>query len=114
MPRDYRQYLEDIVEAADRIDRYVAGMDWAAFDADEKTVDAVVRNLEIIGEAARKLPDHVKSRANQIEWPKIVALRNLLAHEYFAVNKRIVWDIVQNKVAPLRDACSRLVAGFNE
>jgi len=107
MRRDHRQYLDDILQSIERIRRYVAGMDRATFEADEKTVDAVVRNLEVIGEAARNLPDAVRARTGDIEWPKIIALRNLLAHEYFGINTRIVWDIVQNKLAPLREACVR-------
>ena len=106
MRRDYRHYLDDIVQAVERISRYVAGMDKAAFEADEKTVDAVVRNLEVIGEAARNLPDEVKVRTKGVEWRKIIALHNLLAHEYFGINTDIIWDVVQNKLAQLGEALS--------
>jgi uncharacterized protein with HEPN domain len=109
MHRDYRLYLDDILEAIDRISEYVHGMDGDAFGSDRKTQDAVIRNLEVIGEASRNLADELKAQANEIEWSKIIGLRNILAHEYFGVSVPIVWDIVQNKLDPLRDVCTNLL-----
>jgi len=74
------------VEAVDRILGYVEGMDFAQFTADQKTIDAVVRNLEIIGEAARCLPEEVRVSSREVEWRKIVGLRNVLIHQYFGIN----------------------------
>lgn len=109
MPRDYRLYLDDILEAIDRIREYVRGMDEEAFVSDIKTQDAVIRNLEVIGEASNKLSDELKARSNEIEWAKIIGFRNILAHEYFGVSIPIVWDIVQNKINPLKEACTKLL-----
>ncbi|MCL6584615.1 MAG: DUF86 domain-containing protein [bacterium] len=108
--RDFRLYLDDIIESIKQIRLYVQGMSMEAFSEDRKTQDAVVRNLEIIGEAAGKLPDEVLKNAPQIEWRKIRALRNILAHEYFAINPTIVWDVVQNKLGPLEAASRELLA----
>lgn len=105
MPRDHRLYLDDIVGAVDRIQSYVEGMDYSGFAADQRTMDAVIRNLEIIGEAARSLPTEIKDAMPATEWRKIVGLRNLLLHEYFALSTRVVWDIVKTKLDPLRLAC---------
>jgi len=110
MPRDYRLYLEDIVEAADRIQRYTVEMDFDSFASDDRTQDAVVRNLEIIGEAAKRLPQSAKQRTPDIEWRKIAGLRNILIQEYFGINKVIVWDIVQGKIPSLKTACKNLLA----
>jgi uncharacterized protein with HEPN domain len=110
MPRDHRLYLDDIVGAIDRIQSYVEGMDHARFAGDQRTMDAVIRNLEIIGEAARSLPAEIKDAIPQTDWRKIVGLRNLLLHEYFAVSTRVVWDIVQTKLEPLRAACRNALA----
>jgi len=74
-----------------------------------KKIDAVVINLEIIGEAAKKLPDEIINRLPQIEWDKIRGLRNILAHQYFGINNKIIWDVVENKLAQLRDACSSIL-----
>ncbi len=84
-------------------------MDYDAFESDRKTQDAVIRNLEVIGEAARTVPDEVKDGASEIEGHKIIALRNLLIHEYFGVNLKIVWDVIQNKLDSLESTCQRLL-----
>ena len=109
--RDFRLYLDDILEGIERIRLYVQGVDLEAFSKDRKTQDAVVRNLEIIGEAAGNLPEAVTKDAPQIEWRKIRALRNILIHEYFGISQPIVWDVVQNKLGPLESACRELSAG---
>ena len=109
MPRDYKQQLDDILQAITFIREYVKDMDYKAFEADRKTQDAVIRNLEIIGEAARTMPDEVRDKASEIEWYKIIALRNILIHEYFGVNLKIVWDVIQNKLDAVESTCQRLL-----
>lgn len=109
MPRDFRLYLDDMLEAIGRIQEYTADMDEAAFARDSKTQDAVVRNLEVIGEAARNLPDQMKAGAPEIDWRKIVGLRNILIHEYFGISTPILWDIIQNKLGTLGRTCRRLL-----
>src|SRR5271157_1793397 len=88
--------LQDIREAIARIERYAADLDQAGFEADEKTVDAVVRNLEIIGEAARQLPEDFTGRSPQIEWRKIAGLRNRIVHDYFGLDLKIIWQIIRS------------------
>jgi uncharacterized protein with HEPN domain len=109
MFRDVRLFLDDILESIKKIRDYTIGMDYDAFIKDPKTQDAVVRNLEIIGEAAGRLPEKVRLEAAEIEWRKIVALRNILAHEYFGVSLPVLWDIVQNKLDPLEGSCQILL-----
>ena len=101
MSREYRQYLDDIIEAGGRIQEYSGGMNEAAFGEDRKTQDAVIRNLAIIGEAARGLPDTVREKIPTIEWRKIIALRNILVHEYSGVNIAIIWDVITNHLPKL-------------
>ena len=84
-------------------------MDYKAFEADRKTQDAVIRNLEIIGEAARIVPDEVRDKAAEIQWNKIIALRNILIHEYFGVNLNILWDVIQNKLDAVETTCRSLL-----
>jgi uncharacterized protein with HEPN domain len=109
MPRDHRLYLDDIVEAVQRIKEYTDGFDFSAFEKDKKTQDAVVRNLEIIGEASNRLPENIRESVPEIEWRKIVGIRNILVHEYFGVSLPIIWDIIQNKLDDLSGACRRLL-----
>ena len=108
MRRDPRLYLDDILEAVARIREYTSGFDYARFERDKITQDAVVRNLEIIGEAAGRLQKTVEVSSSDIEWKKIIGLRNILAHEYFGVSLPVVWDIVEHKLGPLEIACREL------
>jgi len=109
MLRDYKLYLSDILEARERILEYTKGMTYKDFAKSNITVDAVVCNLEVIGEAARKLPSEIKAKSPEIEWRKIAGLRNILTHEYFGINTQIVWDVVENKLEPLSNTCKRLL-----
>jgi len=108
MPRDPRVYIVDILDAIQRILSYTENMDFVAFAKSSITFDAVVRNLEVIGEAAGRIPEDLKAGSPEIEWRKIIALRNVLAHEYFGIHTKIVWDVVVDKLKPLEDACQMI------
>ncbi len=109
MPRDLRLYLDDILDAIHQIRTYMEGLDEEAFTTDRKTQDAVIRNLEIIGEAAGNLPEQFQETAPEIDLRKIRGLRNILIHEYFGINLPIIWDVVQSKLDPLETVCRKLV-----
>ena len=100
--------LDDICEAIDRIEQYISGMSYDIFSNDRKTVDAVVRNLEIIGEASNRLPDDFKDKHTQIEWYKVVGLRRRIVHEYFGIDLKIVWQILQKDLPAFRDEISKI------
>ncbi len=114
MHRDFRLYLDDILEDIHQIRTYLVDQSEEAFTKDRKTQDAVIRNLEIIGEAAGKLPEQVQKNEPGIDWRKITGLRNILIHEYFGINLPIVWDVVQNKLGPLETVCQRLLESASE
>jgi uncharacterized protein with HEPN domain len=101
MPRDYKVYLEDIIEAIERIRDYTNGLSFETFINDLKTVDAVNRNFGIIGEAVNKIPEEIKANYPNIDWYGIVGLRNILIHDYFKVDLEIIWDVIENKLSPL-------------
>jgi uncharacterized protein with HEPN domain len=101
MPRDFEVYLEDILQAIGKIRIYTAGLTRDEFSQDDKTIDAVIRNLEIIGEAAKMIPESLRTKYPNIEWKKIAGLRDILAHQYFGIDLDIVWDILQNKLPDL-------------
>ncbi len=109
MPRDSRLYLDDILDAIKNIQCYMVGLNFSVFQKDRKTQDAVARNLEIIGEAAGRLPNPYRAATPEIDWRKITGLRNILIHEYYGVSLPIIWDIIQNKLKPLESSCRKLL-----
>ncbi len=105
--RDPDLLLEDIRAALARIERYTNGINQGQFLSDEKTIDAVARNLEIIGEAVRFLPNEFKAKHADIPWAQISGLRNRIVHDYFGLDLEIIWQVLQTS---LRDLKNRLAA----
>ena len=110
MSRDYSVYLEDILEAIQKIQQYIEGLSINTFSRDSKTLDAVVRNLEVIGEATKRIPEEIRSKYPGIEWKKIAGLRDMLIHEYFGINVEIVWDILQIKLPVLEKEVKKILS----
>ena len=106
---DYKTYLYDIIECINRIEEYTHNMDYNKFVSFKMAQDAVVRNLEVIGEAVKKLPDEVKSKECSIEWRKIAGFRDILIHDYANIDQEIVWDVLQNKLPELKRAVKNLL-----
>lgn len=95
MKKDPTVFLHHILESIAAIEAYTNGLSEDAFLADQKTQDAVVRRLEIIGEAVRNLPEETRQLASAVAWRQIMAMRNILIHEYFGVDLKLVWRVVQ-------------------
>jgi uncharacterized protein with HEPN domain len=91
MKREYEDYLRDMLENAEKALSFVQGMDYDSFSTDDKAVYAVIRAFEIIGEAARQIPENVRQSNPEIQWREIAAMRNKLTHEYFGVNTKVIW-----------------------
>lgn len=102
MPKDSEVYSADILDAIAKIERYTKGYGYAQFAKDTLVQDAVIRNLEIIGEAAKSIPATMRSK--DVEWKKIAGLRDMLIHQYSGVNLAIVWDVVEHKLPELKRA----------
>ncbi len=102
MPRrEWKLYVQDILQAIAKIERFTAGMNLASFTSDEKTVDAVLRNIAVIGEAARHVPEDVQRRHPAVPWAEMRAIRNIVVHEYFGVSLPILWNTVTSNLPPL-------------
>lgn len=100
-PRDWRIRIADILDAISAILEFTRGMDHDAFAGDRKTLDAVLRNMTVIGEAASRVPDEVVAGHPEIPWRDMRDMRNILVHEYFGVSTEILWDTVQANLPPL-------------
>jgi len=100
--RDWQLFLRDINTCIERIGSYTAGLNRKMFFNDQKTMDAVLRNLEIIGEAAKKLPKNIKEKYPNVEWRKLAGLRDILIHHYFGIDEDIIWDVLANKIPEVK------------
>lgn len=109
MQRSYEAYLKDIIDAIRKIENYTENMSYEDFLKDELRQDGVVKNLEVIGEAVKNIPDDLKRKKPGIEWKKIAGLRDILTHGYFGINFEIVWDVTSNKVPDLKKNVQELL-----
>jgi uncharacterized protein with HEPN domain len=109
MSRSLYLYLEDILKAIRKIRSYTNLLNFEEFCVDERTIDAVIRNLIVIGEAVKNIPEDTRKMEPGIEWRKIAGLRDFAAHAYFNISNQIVWDVVQTKLLPLSEAVTRIL-----
>lgn len=100
--REAHLYIADIASAINKILKYVKGLSFEEFKKDDRTIDAVLRNLEVIGEAGYNLPTKFKDQHKQIPWNKIVTMRHKLIHEYFGVDEAIIWQTVMEDLKKLK------------
>lgn len=100
--RPTRLLIDDMIERIERIERFIVGLEREVFLRDEKTADSVVRNLEVIGEAASRLPQEIRNHHVEVPWSRIVGLRHRIVHDYFDVDLDLVWAIVQGELSPLK------------
>lgn len=107
--RDYKLYLDDILHAIKKIEKYTKGINIQELKKDDIVIDAVSRNLEIIGEAVKNLPSNIKERYPDVEWRKISGLRDILVHEYFGIDLEILCDIIKNKLPGFKKEISCLL-----
>jgi uncharacterized protein with HEPN domain len=103
MPRDYKVFLDDILEAARKVLEYTEGLSNAQFFADRKTVEAVVWNLQIIGEAAKNAPEEIRSRYPDLPWRDMSGLQDIIVHQYFGIKIDVIWKIIQNDLPGLEE-----------
>lgn len=109
MKRDNNVYLHHIVDAIDAIEEYTEGMSENQFFSNSMAHDAVVRQLEIIGEAANNISDDFREKYAKIPWGKMIGIRNKIIHEYFNVNFAVVWDTVQDDLPHLKKSIKKII-----
>lgn len=109
MSRDYRLFLEDILECCQRILEYSTDFNFERFQTDRMAYDAILRNLEIIGEAAKNIPPELRARYPRVDWRGIAGLRDVMAHGYYGLQDETIWDIIQNEVPPLAEQIQQIL-----
>ena len=112
MSRDFRLYIADIIRSCDRIIEYVNGHTFESFSDDYMVIDAVARNLEIIGEAAKNIPGEVLAIRPEINWTDVARFRDVIAHQYFRIKLTVVWNVIQEELDDIRTAASKLLAAL--
>jgi uncharacterized protein with HEPN domain len=92
--RKQRLFIEDILESIKKIERYIKNINYEDFEKKDLVVDAVIRNLEIIGEASKNISNDIRNKYTNIPWKRMVGLRNIATHEYFGIDLSIIWEII--------------------
>jgi len=113
-PRNWKFRLEDICEALDLIGKYIQDVDYITWTQDRKTIDAVIRNLEIIGEAANNIPESIQEKYTEVPWLQMKGMRNLLIHEYFGVDIDVLWRTVNEDLPHLKIQIQTLITETKE
>jgi uncharacterized protein with HEPN domain len=110
--RDYTLFIDDILEAIEKVERYAADSTFEDFSCNEMAVDAVIRNFEVIGEAARNMPEEIKKKYPYVEWKEMIGFRNVLIHEYFGIEIESVWDTVRKNIPELKKHILEMKADY--
>jgi uncharacterized protein with HEPN domain len=107
--RNWKMRVEDILACIEKIKEYTRGMSYEQFCEDGKTVDAVIRNMEIIGEAAGFIPQEIQEKYPEVAWLEMRGMRNIMAHEYFGVSLSIIWRAIEQDLNPLAKGLGKLL-----
>lgn len=109
MSREYRLFLQDTQASCLKILRYTQGMSFDQFKQNDLVYDAVLRNIEIIGQAVKNIPELVRIEHSEIDWRRIAGLRDIVTHHYFGIHDEMVWDVIVNKVPELLDQITEIL-----
>jgi len=107
-------YLEDIKESIKKIEKYMRGVEFEDFSRDDQLIDAVVRNLSIIGEATKNIPKEVKSKNTDVAWREIKGMRNKVIHEYFGIDEDILWKTIQEDLPTFKKQIAKLAKDIDK
>lgn len=105
--KNWKILFEDILESINRIEEYTKNTDFDSFFKNRMMTDAVVRNIEIVGEASKRVPEEIKTRLTDIPWPQLSGIRNRIVHDYMGIDLKIIWYIVKNELKPLKKSLKK-------
>lgn len=111
--RTHKMYVEDILQSMNKIERYIKGLAYETFAENELVVDGVIRNLEIIGEASRNIPQNLRKKHPAIPWNRMIGLRNIVIHEYHGIDLSIIWQIVTKNIPETKPKIVAMLKSLN-
>jgi len=114
MKRTFVDYIEDVLQSINLIEEFTKDLTYEEFFRDIKTSYAVVRAIEIIGEATKNIPDEIKAELPHIPWRKMAGIRNKIAHEYFGISLKIVWNVAKDELPKLKDDIAKLMKKYDD
>lgn len=114
MTREPRLYLQDILDSIKKIQQYMGNLTFDEFVSNDMVIDAVVRNFEIMGEAAAHIPDSIRSAYPNIPWKEMRGLRNVVVHEYFGVDLKIIWKTAQESLPELSEMIKEVLSNLGK
>lgn len=107
--RDYGDFVQDIIDSINDVGNFIEGMDFEEFIKDKKTIYSVVRAIEIIGEATKNVPEHLRKKYPDVPWKKMAGMRDRLVHEYFGIDLEILWETAKEDVPQLKVPISKVL-----
>lgn len=112
--REYGDYVEDILESIKAIEEFVEGMNFKDFEKDKKTVFAVIRSIEIIGEATKNIPTSIRNNNPKIPWKEMAGMRDKVIHEYFGVDLNVVWNTIKEKISQIKPLMKDMIKNLDK
>jgi len=109
MKRDHKLFVKDILDCMEKIDEFIAGMDFEKFMEDDKTKSAVVRKLEIIGEATKNIPKQIRQKYRELPWTDMAGMRDKIAHFYFGIDYSIVWEVIKKRLPDIKPVIQKML-----
>lgn len=112
--RDYILFMEDILTMIEKVERYTQEKSFEDFSKDEMAIDAVIRNFEIIGEAANNIPKEIQRKYSYVEWKEMIGFRNVIIHDYFGINLKTVWNTAKNNMPLLKEHIIKMKESYEQ
>lgn len=112
MTKDFGDYIYDILDAINDIEDFIRDMNFEEFQLDKKTINAVIRSLEVVGEAAKRVPDSIRNKYPSVPWRAMSGMRDKLIHQYTSVDLEIVWVVITDDIKPIKPLIQGIIIDF--